>query len=188
MWCDPEKLGAGLWLVKGNPDPMGRAKLLPAPDLLGLSDHLLSQEVAHRWLCPILWGVDVSMGPLMDRGSSVSLKWWLKEDALKAWMGFSMQGSFSPCMEGCLPARDPTCLHGDLLPSLSFLCLPSCCLGSMRSLPSDPRQTLMVGEHWVDFLLGVPIALDESVTVRRVHPTHMLWGGGSASLAPCWDT
>ena len=77
MCCDPEMLGAGVRLVWRNAELLGNAKILPAPDLLGARECLLSQDVVWKWLLviPALLGVDVSGGPLRENRSSVSLNW-----------------------------------------------------------------------------------------------------------------
>ena len=71
--------GAGccVRLVQWNAELLGSAKILPAPVLLGVRECLLSQDVVWKWLLaiPALLGVDVSVGPLRENTSSISLNW-----------------------------------------------------------------------------------------------------------------
>ena len=65
--CNPEMLVAVVRLVWQNAKLLGKAKMLPAPGLLGVKEHLLSQDVVQRWLPAIpLLGVDMSAGPLRE--------------------------------------------------------------------------------------------------------------------------
>ena len=77
MCCDPEVLGAGVRLVRWNAKLLGSMKMLPAPELLGVKECLLSQDIVWRCLLaiPILLGVDVSAWLLRESRSSVSLNW-----------------------------------------------------------------------------------------------------------------
>ena len=71
-------------------------------------------------------------------------------------------------------AGDPVHFCRDLLSSLSFRCLLSWCFDSEQSLSSDSGCTLVVGEHLVHFLSGVPITLDDSLLLRmRLASSHV---------------
>ena len=110
---------------------------------------------------------------------------------MKGWIGLSKWGSFWFHARGCQPVSDPTHFHVYLLLSHSLLHLPSWPshgLVSVRSLLSDPSQVRVVGGCWACFLSGVPIALDESPSLRAGSILSGHQGVELSSLDQCRDT
>ena len=67
--CNAEMLSAEVLLAWWNVEPLGKSKVLPAPNSLAENECLLSLDIVQRQLppSPTLLGVDVSVGPLMEK-------------------------------------------------------------------------------------------------------------------------